>query len=80
MQGSGEVERVLTVSPSVAFPPVSGSEVGTLQLRLAGLTLGSVPLLVADLPPPHAPPGTWWSRAADALAGAVGGLVHDLLD
>jgi serine-type D-Ala-D-Ala carboxypeptidase (penicillin-binding protein 5/6) len=80
MRGSGEVERVLTVSPSVAFPPVSGSEVGTLRLTLAGVILGRVPLLVADMPPPHAPRGTWWSRASGALAGAVGGFVRDLLD
>jgi D-alanyl-D-alanine carboxypeptidase (penicillin-binding protein 5/6) len=77
--GIGGLERTLTVLPSAAYPPASGSEVGTLRLTLGGVTLGTVSVLVADLPPPHEPRGSWWSRAAGALAGAVGGVVHGLL-
>jgi hypothetical protein len=77
--GIGGLERTLTALPSAAYPPASGSEVGTLRLTLGGVTLGTVSLLVADLPPPHEPRGSWWSRAAGALAGAVQGVVHGLL-
>jgi serine-type D-Ala-D-Ala carboxypeptidase (penicillin-binding protein 5/6) len=80
VQGSEELERHFTVSPSAAFPPASGSVVGTLRLSLTGITLGRVSVLVADLPPPRAPAGSWWGRAAGAVAGAVGGLVRALLD
>ena len=74
------LERHFTVLPSAAFPPTSGSVVGSLRLSLAGATLGRVSVLVADLPPPRAPAGSWWGRAAGAVAGAVGGLVQALLD
>ena len=77
---SGEIDRILRVSPSAAYPPASGSAVGTLRLTLGGVTLGRVPVVVADLPAPRAPGGSWWSRAGGALAGAVGGVVRDLLD
>jgi serine-type D-Ala-D-Ala carboxypeptidase (penicillin-binding protein 5/6) len=80
VQGSEDLERHFTVLPSAAFPPTSGSLVGSLRLSLAGATLGRVPVLVADLPPPRAPAGSWWGRAAGAVAGAVGGLVQALLD
>jgi D-alanyl-D-alanine carboxypeptidase (penicillin-binding protein 5/6) len=79
-EGGGAIARTLTASPSVAYPPASGSEVGTLRLTIGGVTLGTVSLRVADLPPPREPRGSWWSRAAGALAGAVGGVVHGLLD
>jgi D-alanyl-D-alanine carboxypeptidase (penicillin-binding protein 5/6) len=79
-EGGGAIARTLTASPSVAYPPASGSEVGTLRLTIGGVTLGTVSLRVADLPPPREPRGSWWSRAAGALAGAVGGVVRGLLD
>jgi hypothetical protein len=80
VQGGGTPERALTVSRSAAYPPVSGSEVGTLHLTHGGVTLGTVPLLAVDLPPPTEPGGSWWTRAAGALAGAAGSVVRGLLD
>jgi len=80
VEGVGQLERTLDVSPSAAYPPPSGSQVGTLRVTLDGVTLGVVPVFVADLPPPREPRGSWWSRAAGALAGAVGGVVSSLLD
>jgi D-alanyl-D-alanine carboxypeptidase (penicillin-binding protein 5/6) len=77
---AGQLERTLVVSPSAAYPPASGSRVGTLRLTLGGVTLGVVPVLVADLPQPREPLGSWWSRAAGALAGALGSVVNGLLD
>jgi D-alanyl-D-alanine carboxypeptidase (penicillin-binding protein 5/6) len=80
VDGSGAgIEQVLTAAPSVAYPPASGSEVGTLRLTLGGAVLGTVPVLVADLPAPPEPRGSWWSRAAGAISRAVGGVVADLL-
>jgi D-alanyl-D-alanine carboxypeptidase (penicillin-binding protein 5/6) len=76
---SGEVERTLATSPDAAYPPPSGSQVGTLRLALGGETLGRIPVLAADLPAPHEPGGSWWGRTAGALAGAVRSVVTGLL-
>jgi D-alanyl-D-alanine carboxypeptidase (penicillin-binding protein 5/6) len=75
---SGVVERILTTTPAAAYPPPSGSEVGALRLALGGVTLGRVPILVADLPPPRAPDGSWWGRAAGAVSGAIRAAVAGL--
>jgi D-alanyl-D-alanine carboxypeptidase len=80
VRGSGAIERILTTSPGAAYPPPLGSRVGTLRLVLAGVTLGRVPILVADLPPPQEPEGSWWSRATGALSGAVRAVVVSLLE
>ncbi|MDQ4107642.1 MAG: D-alanyl-D-alanine carboxypeptidase, partial [Actinomycetota bacterium] len=60
---SSAIERILSVSRAAAYPPPTGSVVGTLRLRLAGQTLGRVPILVGDLEPPEEPAGSWWGRA-----------------
>jgi D-alanyl-D-alanine carboxypeptidase (penicillin-binding protein 5/6) len=72
------IERVLTASPAAAYPPPSGSVVGTLQLTSSGVTVGRVKVLVADLQPPQAPTGSWWGRAASAVSGAVTAVVAGL--
>jgi D-alanyl-D-alanine carboxypeptidase (penicillin-binding protein 5/6) len=74
----GVIERIITTSPRAAYPPPIGSEVGALRLSLGGVTLGRVPIVVADLPPPRAPEGPWWARAAGALSGAVEAVVAGL--
>ena len=74
----GAIERVLTSSPAAAYPPPSGSVVGTLRLTSSGVTVGRVKVLVADLQPPQAPTGSWWGRAASALSGAVTAVVAGL--
>ena len=38
-----------SASPGAAYPPPSGSVVGTLRVTSSGATLGKVPVLVADL-------------------------------
>ena len=74
----GAIERVLTASPAAAYPPPSGSVVGTLRLTSSGVTVGRVKVLVADLQPPQAPTGSWWRRAASAVSGAVTTVVAGL--
>jgi D-alanyl-D-alanine carboxypeptidase (penicillin-binding protein 5/6) len=73
------IERILTPSPDAAYPPPSGSVVGTLRLTTSGELVGRVPVLVADLEPPPEPAGPWWGRAAGALTGAISAIVAGLL-
>ena len=75
----GAIERILTASRGVAYPPPSGSNVGTLRVTLSGETLGRIPILVSDLAPPEAPTGSWWGRAAGAVSGALSSIVAGLL-
>jgi D-alanyl-D-alanine carboxypeptidase (penicillin-binding protein 5/6) len=79
-QDAGGIERIVTASRSVAYPPASGSEVGTLRVTLAGTVLGRVPVLAADLPPPEEPHGSWWGRAVGAVSSALSGVIADLMD
>jgi D-alanyl-D-alanine carboxypeptidase (penicillin-binding protein 5/6) len=72
-------ERILTVSPDAAYPPPSGSLVGTLRVRSAGATVGTVRILVADLAPPPEPTGSWWGRATEAITQAVTAVVAGML-
>ena len=73
------IERILSASPGAAYPPPSGSVVGTLRLTTSGAPVGRVPVLVADLEPPREPTGSWWERAAGALSEAVTAIVAGLL-
>lgn len=75
---SRAIERIVSVSRAVAYPPPSGSVVGTLRMTLAGETLGRVQILVGDLEPPEEPAGSWWGRAAGAVSGAVASIVAGL--
>jgi hypothetical protein len=77
---AGGVDRIVTAARSVAYPPASGSEVGTLRVTSGGAVLGQVPVLVADLPPPEEPRGSWWGRAVSAVSSALGGVIADLMD
>lgn len=79
VEGIGAIERIFQTSPAVAYPPPSGSVVGTLRLTSSGVTLGDVPIVVADLGVPEEPAGSWWGRAAGAVSGAVSALVGALL-
>jgi serine-type D-Ala-D-Ala carboxypeptidase (penicillin-binding protein 5/6) len=80
VQDTGGVDRIVTAARSVAYPPASGSEVGTLRVTSGGAILGQVPVLVADLPPPEEPRGSWWGRAVGAVSSALGGVIADLMD
>lgn len=72
------MERVITTSPGAAYPPPIGSVVGSLRVRGAGVTLGRVPVVVADLAAPAAPQAPWWARATGALARAVTAAIDGL--
>jgi D-alanyl-D-alanine carboxypeptidase (penicillin-binding protein 5/6) len=72
------IERLLRAAPSAAYPPPTGSVVGTLWLTLAGAPVGTVPVVAADLAPPPEPSGSWWSRAASAVSGAVSSVIEAL--
>jgi D-alanyl-D-alanine carboxypeptidase (penicillin-binding protein 5/6) len=73
------IERILSASPDAAYPPPSGSVVGSMRVTSSGATVGKVRVLVADLDPPAEPTGSWWGRAAGALSGAVTAVVAGLL-
>ena len=75
----GAIERTIRASPSAAYPPPAGSLVGTLRLTASGTDLGRVPVLAAELEPPREPPGSWWTRTAAAVSGAVTAVVEGLL-
>jgi serine-type D-Ala-D-Ala carboxypeptidase (penicillin-binding protein 5/6) len=80
VEASDAIERILKTSPGAAYPPPSGSVVGSLRLTAAGATLGSVPIVAADLGVPEEPGGSWWSRAAGAVSGAVTAFVGAFLE
>lgn len=76
------VRHEVVVDPGVRFPPARGQTIGRVVLSVAdGLVLGTVPLVVTDVPPP--PPleddGPWWSRAFGAVVDAGSGLIDALL-
>ena len=80
VEASGATERFLKTSPAAAYPPPTGSVVGTLRLTASGDILGRVPIVAADLGVPEEPAGPWWGRAAEAVSGAVTAVVTALLD
>jgi D-alanyl-D-alanine carboxypeptidase (penicillin-binding protein 5/6) len=75
------VRRRIEVDPGVRFPPARGQAIGVVRLSVGDLDLGTVPLVVTEVPPP--PPlddgGAWWSRAIEAVARAGSGLLGALL-
>lgn len=79
VEAGGAIERTLSASPGAAYPPPSGSIVGTLRVTSSGASLGKVTILVANLEPPPEPTGSWWGRAAGAVSGAVTAVVAGLL-
>ena len=68
----------VVVDPHAAFPPAPQDRVATLVIREGDTVLGSVALLVPDVPPPPASEGPWWTRAASAVGGAVVDAVEAL--
>src|SRR5215210_303834 len=64
-------DEEVVVDPAAAFPPAPDERVATLVVRAGDMVLGSVGLVVSDVPPPPAAEGPWWARTAAAIAGAV---------
>ena len=72
-----DARSVVSVEPGAAFPPAPGEQVATLRVSIPGHRLGSVPLLVTEVPaPPPVDDRPWWSRAAASVSGALSGAVH----
>jgi D-alanyl-D-alanine carboxypeptidase (penicillin-binding protein 5/6) len=73
--------RAIVVDPQVRFPPARGQTIGSVEITLVGgRTVGSVPLVVTDVPPPPPPTaGPWWRRAIGAVVDAGAGLVDALV-
>jgi D-alanyl-D-alanine carboxypeptidase (penicillin-binding protein 5/6) len=71
-------ERAIVASTAV-FPPAPGERVGTIKVTIPGVSLGTSPLLVSEVPPPP-PTGDdpWWVRAAGAVGRAFGRAVDGL--
>ena len=70
--------EAVVVDPHAAFPPAPRDRVATLVVRDGDTVLGGVPLLVPDVPPPPASEGPWWTRAGEAIGGAVVDAVEAL--
>lgn len=74
------VRRRVTLRPGVTFPPEAGETVGFVTVSTPDMSMGRVPLVVADVPgPPPAEPGPWWRRAGSAVLEAVSSVLSALL-
>ena len=71
----GRAQHVV-VDPRAAYPPRVHERVATLVFAAGPTVIGTVPLIVSDIPPPPTMTGPWWVRTADALAGAVADAVR----
>ena len=73
------VSRTVVLDQHVPYPPPLGSSIGVLRVAVGDLVVGTLPLLVAGVPPPPEPEsGSWWSRSAGSVFDAVGAVVSDL--
>jgi D-alanyl-D-alanine carboxypeptidase (penicillin-binding protein 5/6) len=73
-----DVATEIVVDPDAAYPPAPGERVATLTVEVPGLALGSVPLVVPDVPPPPAVEGPWWARTFVTVVRAVGDTIGSL--
>lgn len=71
----GRAQHVV-VDPRAAYPPRAHERVATLVFAAGSTIIGTVPLVVSDVPPPPIATGPWWVRTADAVAGAVADAVR----
>jgi D-alanyl-D-alanine carboxypeptidase (penicillin-binding protein 5/6) len=77
-----QIRRRVLVDPVVRYPPGRGQTIGRVIVSVeSGREVGSVPLVVTDVPPP--PPllndRPWWWRGAEAVVKAGTSLVEALL-
>lgn len=74
------VRRRVAVAPRAVFPPAAGERVGTVRVTIPGVTLGSSPLVVSEVPPPPvAGDDPWWARSVDAVVGGLAEVVDGLI-
>lgn len=81
MPAGARIRREVVVDPRVRFPPGRGQQIGSVVLSVPGWpSLGQVPLVVAEVPPPPTlpDPGSWWSRSLGAVVDAGAGLLEAL--
>jgi D-alanyl-D-alanine carboxypeptidase (penicillin-binding protein 5/6) len=72
------VSRTVVLDDRIPYPPSRGSSIGVLRVSVGDLVVGTLPLLVAGVPPPPQPePGSWWSRGVGAVLEAVGAVMDD---
>jgi D-alanyl-D-alanine carboxypeptidase (penicillin-binding protein 5/6) len=72
-----KARSVVSVDLDAAFPPAPGEQVATLRVSIPGHQLGSVPLLVTEVPdPPPVDDRPWWGRAAVSVGGALSSVLH----
>jgi D-alanyl-D-alanine carboxypeptidase (penicillin-binding protein 5/6) len=73
------VDQQVVVAPTALFPPAPGERVGTIEVTVPGVSLGSSPLSVSEVPPPPAAGNDpWWVRAANAVGQAVGHAIEGI--
>jgi hypothetical protein len=68
----------VVVDPHAAYPPAPHERVATLVFAAGPTVIGTVPLIVSDVPPPPTTSGPWWVRTAEAVAGGVADAVRGL--
>ncbi|MFB3739100.1 MAG: D-alanyl-D-alanine carboxypeptidase family protein [Candidatus Velamenicoccus archaeovorus] len=74
-----DIRRIVRMASGAAFPPARGARIGAVVVFADDLRLGTVPLVVTEVPPPPPPDaGPWWRRAGSALVRAVGRLFAGL--
>jgi D-alanyl-D-alanine carboxypeptidase (penicillin-binding protein 5/6) len=67
------VRQRIVVANDAVFPPAAGQRIGTLKITLPGVSVGTVPVIVEQVPlPPPVGEGPWWARALGAVGGALG--------
>jgi D-alanyl-D-alanine carboxypeptidase (penicillin-binding protein 5/6) len=66
----------VVVDPRAAYPPARDERVASLVFGAGSSVLGTVPLVVPEVPPPPTAEGPWWVRTADAVAGALADAVR----
>ena len=74
------VREQVVVAPKAVFPPAAGERVGIVKVTIPGVSLGSSPLVVSEVPPPPAAgDDPWWVRTVDAVAGGVAEALDGLV-
>jgi D-alanyl-D-alanine carboxypeptidase len=71
-------ERTIAADDAAAFPPVPGSPVGVLTIRVDGRVAGSTSVIAGVPAAPRPVEGAWWARALGAVGRAAGEVIAGL--